>query len=156
MKTKVIETELGQIKRALAAMGARLFGNESMDAKRNAQRNLEGRTHYVDDDTLRWHKSRVLEARTIENGLLFEIVTSDALDMNNTKRGFRGVVFDVFGTSVYRPDLEGAFATKRAAVKDCENAEFDLVAHYLAAIARRREDCDRALTQATAAMEVMS
>ncbi len=156
MKIKAAEAEIGQIKQALAAMDARLFGEQSMDAKHNAQRNLEGRTHYVDDGTLRWHKSRVLEARAMCGGLLLEIVTSDALDMNNTKRGFRGVVFDVFGTSVYRPDLEGAFATKRAAVKDCENTEFDLVAHYLAAIARRREDCDRELTQATAAMEVMS
>lgn len=39
-----------------------LYRNESSDAKTNAQRNLCGRTHYVDEDTLRWHKSRVLDA----------------------------------------------------------------------------------------------
>ena len=29
-----------------------------------------GRTHYVDDETLHWHKSRVLSSRCTDNGLL--------------------------------------------------------------------------------------
>ncbi|KAH2035914.1 hypothetical protein KXW51_006159, partial [Aspergillus fumigatus] len=75
-----------------------LFRTESHDPKTNAQRNLCGRTHYVDDDNLRFHKSRVISARVVDNGLLFAIVTSDALDFENRKRGFRYVIFDVFGT----------------------------------------------------------
>lgn len=94
-----------------------LFQNESSRPKTNAQRNLCGRTHYVDDDTLRWHKSRVLSARCTDHGLLFAIVTSDALDMNNTKRGFRYVIFDVFGTTLDRPDLEHAFKSHAQASK---------------------------------------
>lgn len=80
----------------------KLYRNESGDAKTNAQRNLMGRTHYVDDETLRWHKSRVMSARVVDNGLLFAIVTSDARDMDNTQRGFRYVIFDIFGTVIER------------------------------------------------------
>lgn len=90
-----------------------LYRNESGDPKTNAQRNLSGRTHYVDDATLRWHKSRVLRAQVSDQGLLFWIITSDALDMNNTKRGFRYVIFDLFGTTLARPDLEHAFSQER-------------------------------------------
>jgi hypothetical protein len=85
--------------------------------KINAQRNLAGRTHYVDDDTLRFHKSRVISARAVDDGLLFAIVTSDALDWNNTRRGYRYVVFDVTGRVVSRVDLEDAFKTSRQATK---------------------------------------
>src|SRR5260221_260794 len=76
-----------------------------------------GRTHYVDDDTLRFHKSRVLSACVHDGGLLFSIVTSDALDMHNRSRGFRYVIFDVFGTVLVRPDLENAFKSSEKASK---------------------------------------
>jgi hypothetical protein len=82
-----------------------LYQNESSDPRTNAQRNLCGRTHYVDDDTLRFHKSRVILARHTGDGLLFAIVTSDSQNYENTKRGFRYVIFDLFGTVVQRyPD----------------------------------------------------
>jgi len=41
----------------------KLFTRESGDPKTNAQRNLMGRTHYVDDATLRFHASRVTNNR---------------------------------------------------------------------------------------------
>lgn len=121
---------------ALKPLHVKLFTHESGDPKYNAQQNLSGRTHYVDDDTLRWHKSRVLSSGIIGNawGLLFSITTSDALDMHNTSRGFRCVVFDVFGTAVYRPDLDSTYCTSKAAQKARNEAEFDLVAHYRQAI----------------------
>ena len=93
------------------------YRNESSNPKWNAQRNLSGRTHYVDDDTLRFHKSRVLSARHTDDGLLFAIVTSDALDMHNTKRGFRYVIFDVFGNTLDRPKLEDAFRSSEKATQ---------------------------------------
>jgi hypothetical protein len=86
-------------------------------AKLNAQANLTGRTHYVDDETLKWHHSRVLSAGHTDQGLLFYILTSDALDMHNTKRGYRYVIFDVFGHVIGRPKLEDAFRTKEQARK---------------------------------------
>jgi hypothetical protein len=94
-----------------------LYRNESSYPKINAQRNLQGRTHYVDDASLRWHKSRVLSARIVNNGLFFAITTSDALDPNNMRRGFRYVVFDIFGNTLERPKLEDAFRTHAQCVK---------------------------------------
>ena len=76
-----------------------------------------GRTHYVDDDTLSWHKSKVLSARATGDGLLFAITTSDALDMHNTKRGFRYVIFDLSGHVLGRPDLEHTFKRHEQATK---------------------------------------
>lgn len=117
-----------------------LYSNQTSDPKRNAQRNLQGRTHYVDDDTLRFHKSRVLSARPAYNGLVFAIVTSDALDMNNTKRGFRFVIFDVFGTVLERTSIEGAYPTSTRATKEMWSAlnAIDAKAATLAAIVKAK------------------
>ena len=79
-----------------------LYRNESSYPKNNAQRNLQGRTHYVDDDTLRGFHSCIISARETDGGLLFAIVTSDAKDFENKSRGFRYVIFDLFGTVVER------------------------------------------------------
>jgi hypothetical protein len=93
-----------------------LYRNESSDPKSNAQRNLSGRTHYVDDDTLRFHKSRVISARHTDGGLLFAIVTSDAKDYENRSRGFRFVVFDLFGAVIDRK-IDAWFRTSEQATK---------------------------------------
>lgn len=93
------------------------YSNQSSDPKLNAQRNLCGRTHYVDDDTLRFHKSRVISSRTTDEGLLFAIVTSDSLDYENSRRGFRFVIFDLFGTVLERTSIEGAFRKSEQATK---------------------------------------
>ena len=79
-----------------------LYQNRSSDPKTNAQRNLVGRTHFVDDDTLRYHKSRVISARHTDMGLLFAIVTSDSKNYEGTQRGFRFAIFDVFGNCIDR------------------------------------------------------
>lgn len=123
----------------LRPLNVSLFTHKSGDPKYNAQQNLSGRTHYVSDDTLRWHHSRVLSSGIIGNawGLLFSITESVALDMNNTSRGKRCVVFDVFGTTVYHPDLENTFSTSEAAQKARDKTPFDLVAHYKEAIAHK-------------------
>ena len=94
-----------------------LYRDESSYPKVNAQRNLCGRTHYVDDDTLRWHKSHVISTHVTDGGLLFAIVTSDALDMNNARRGFRYVVFNLFGAVLARPTLGDAYRTSDKARK---------------------------------------
>lgn len=96
----------------------RLYRDESQDPKHNAQRNLSGRTHYVDDDTLRYHHSRILSARVIANGLYFGIVESVALDMHNTSRGYRHVIFNLFGNVVgERPSLDECVKTSKSAYK---------------------------------------
>ncbi len=94
-----------------------LYREEAGDPKLNAQRNLMGRTHYVDNDTLRFHKSRVLSTAIADSGLLFAIITAEALDYNNTKRGCRFVIFDVLGYVVDRTSIEGAYRTREQARK---------------------------------------
>jgi hypothetical protein len=118
-----------------------LFRRESDKPKYNAQRNLMGRTHYVDDDTLKFHKSRVLATYVIDDGLLFAIITSDALNWENTKRGYRYVIFDVFGTVLDRPDLKEAYSTKKAAIEAMWHTanKIDAKAHTLEAANRSRE-----------------
>lgn len=155
MKSNTTPEQIQSIIDALKLMHVYPFREEQSDPKYNAQRNLSGKTHYVDDDTLRWHKSRVLSARHLHGGLLFRIVCSDALDMHNTKRGFRAVVFDVFGTTVYRPSLENASSSKQAALNASEREEIDLVAHYREAIARelkQRQDQAQDLQSALLAL----
>ena len=118
-----------------------LYRDESSTPKWNAQRNLSGRTHYVDDDTLRFHKSRVLSTHVTDNGLLFSLVESIALDMHNTQRGFRFVIFNVFGDSIERASLDEAFKTRKAATKAMWQAleKIDAKAVTLAAIDRQEE-----------------
>ncbi len=124
------------IAKAVESLRVRLFTHESGHPKYNAQRNLRGRTHYVDDDTLRSFHSRITSSGIIGNawGLLFRVTESCALDMHNTRRGFRCVVFDVFGTAIHRPNLENTFRTGAQAEKACNAIPFDLVAHYSEAI----------------------
>lgn len=93
------------------------FTHQSSNPKWNAQRSLNGLTHYVDDDTLRYHKSRILSTHILDEGLLFALIESCALDMYNTSRGFRYVIFDVTGTVIGRLTLQETFKTRRQAEK---------------------------------------
>jgi hypothetical protein len=101
------------------------------NAKDEAQEALQGRSHYVDDSTLRFHHSRITAARPIMEGLFFEIMESSSTDWNNNTRGFRVVVFDVFGQSVYHPKLEDMKKTSIAA-RNAYKKDFaiDPAAHY--------------------------
>jgi len=94
-----------------------LYRNESSDPKSNAQLNLEGRTHYVDSETLKYHNSRINTTAITDGGLLFALTESYSLDYQNTNRAFRPVIFDVFGTVIVRPKLEEGFKTSKQAIK---------------------------------------
>lgn len=121
------------------ALRVSLFTHKSCNPKYDAQQNLSGRTHYVEDDTLRWHHARVNSSARHADGLLFSITESVALDMHNRTRGTRCVVFDVFGTTVYHPDLENTFRTsdKARRGRDAFLASFDVAAHYKEALASK-------------------
>ena len=93
------------------------FTHQSSNPKWNAQRSLNGLTHYVEDDTLRFHKSRILSTHILDEGLLFALIESCALNMDNTSRGFRYVIFDVTGTVIGRLTLQETFKTRRQAEK---------------------------------------
>lgn len=128
-----------------------LYQNRSSYPKVNAQENLKGKTHYVDDNTLRGFRSRIISARATDNGLLFAIVTSDSLNYEHTKRGFRFVIFDLFG-NVLRREPRGhdnqlclsGYRTSAQATKAMWAAlnEIDAHAVTLAAIERAKRNHD--------------
>lgn len=120
---------------------AELYTSRCSHPAINAQENLRGRTHYVDPDTLRFHKSRILSARPILSGAFFLIIESCALDYDNTRRGVRAVLFDLMGTTVYRPSLEDCRRTREQACRDFEAwlGSFDPIAHYRAAMLAQAE-----------------
>lgn len=119
------------------------FEDDGYSPKDVAQNQLTGKTHYVDSDTLSFHKSRVLACFATDHGALFSLVESVALDMRNTKRGFRYVVFDLGGQVLTRAALEGSFSTRKAAEKALWEwlDGFDVAAHYHARLqdVKRRE-----------------
>jgi hypothetical protein len=117
------------IEKAVGAAGFSLFTCKSSYEKNNAQQNLAGRTHYADDDTLRYFGARINRAGHRADGLLFLIVESVSSKPEDTKRNKRFVVFDVLGTVVN--NREEWFATTDQARKAAEDflAEFDAEAH---------------------------
>jgi hypothetical protein len=115
----------------LRSSGHYLFECKSADPTYDAQRNLEGKTYFVSPDSLKFHKSKVLSSRAIAGGLLLKLVTSDSLNWENTKRGARVHLFDVFGTHVWGVDLETASKDRKGAEKVFDAApDFDVAAHY--------------------------
>jgi hypothetical protein len=56
-------------------------------------------------------------SRNSPDGLLFYLVESVALDMNNTRRGYRYAIFNVFGTCLERPSLDESYKTSEQARK---------------------------------------
>lgn len=85
---------------ALAAAGLRLYRCESCDMTCDAQRNLMGRTHYVDPNTLKGFGSRILTAYSTPDGLLFVLVESVASRPDHKGYNRRVVIFDIFGDVV--------------------------------------------------------
>lgn len=86
-------------------------------ARANAQAMLSGRTHYVDDSTLRYFNSRITSAQPSTFGLFFVITESVGRESYGGKRGFRTVLFDINGQTVYRPSLEELENTSTKAQK---------------------------------------
>ena len=86
-------------------------------AKANAQEMLSGRTHYVDDSTLRYFGCRITSAQPVDFGMFYRITESIGRDGFNGKRGFRCVLFDINGQVIYRPDLDGLESTSTKAEK---------------------------------------
>lgn len=108
----------------------------STHPRRNAQRNLPGRSHYADPDTLRYWGTRILSAFHAADGLLFAMVESMPQNHRNDKRGFRYRIFDVAGNVL---DLDGSsnfFNSSDAARRACREhlATLDPIAVTRAAI----------------------
>lgn len=103
-------------------MNTALYRDESSNPRANAQANLWGRTHYCDDDTLRYHKSRITWCDVRADGKYLLIVEAYAVDYQNTQRAFRGVIFDLTGNPVYRPKLDAGYSSTAIALKHAVKA----------------------------------
>ena len=120
------------------AANVELFGHKSDDPKHNAQKNLNGRTHYVDDDTMRFFGSKIISARPTDDGLFFRIIESVTTDHNKNRRGFRVVVFDLFGFKVFGPSFEECTNTSAAAENYfSKHHDTDTRKHYRAELKTR-------------------
>ena len=131
---------------ALHAAGYSRFCDKSYSSRvRDAQLNLEGRSHYVDESTMRYFKSKVLTSGDHFHGLIYALVESVALNSDNTLRGYRPVLFDVFGTVMSRVTLENAYKTPDSARKARYAAldALDVLGHYREAIASKRRMLQR-------------
>lgn len=96
-----------------------LYENNSYNSINNALNELEDRTHYYSASTRKYHGSNVVYATITDKGLLMATVEKYSVDYNHTKKRFRPVIFDIFGSIVNeRLDLEGGFTNKDKAV-DC-------------------------------------
>jgi hypothetical protein len=154
MKTKSPRpATLARAQAGLRAAYLRTFDCQSCDYKYNAQRNLQGRTHYVDEDTLKGFGSRILNSGNDQTGMVFWLIESVSTKPHDGKRNKRFVAFDLFGTVVndratLSTDEPGAwFRDSRAAEKACEAwlATFDAAAHTVAAMtAKAKRDATEA------------
>lgn len=159
MKTNITDTPK-QIKKLVETINhlghhadiPRLYCCESADSTYDAQRNLNGRTHYADADTLRFHKGRILSAGADADGLLFLMLTSDAADPQNKRRVYRVVCFDIFGTVIFRDSLEDAATTSDGARKHFAAFSVNLTDYYRGVLAERRGHLSRDLAAVKTAM----
>ena len=135
------------------AMHAAIYTERRNQATENAQENLAGRTHYADPLTLRYHKSRILSGRALSCGAFFLIIESCALDYENTRRGFRAVLFNLLGETVYRPKLEECRRTREQASADfwAWFNQFDELGHYRDAMNTRADRHAREIVELQAA-----
>lgn len=126
MKTTIPEN----LRAALHAAGVYPFQVRSSYPENDAPQNLQGRTHYVDPDTLRGFQARILDAGLFARGFK-EYECSDSLiywivESVNSRPGHGGknkrfVAFDIFGTVLTKGDHDDLTAwhrTTEAARKD--------------------------------------
>lgn len=148
MKTNTTKT--ARLDSALAAAGIRKFETRSCYPEHDAPQNLQGRTHYVDAETLRYFKARILRAHKAADGILYWLVESVQSRPENGGATRRAVVFDVFGNVVNdRADATGGEWFKTTD-KACDAARafvanFDAVKHTADELkARAKRDIDQA------------
>jgi hypothetical protein len=101
-------------------MNRNKYIEESYNAKRNAQANLAGRSHFVDDDTLRFFAGRVLSAYDAADGRLFVVVHSQKSGFDDYHRAFGYAIFDLAGTIIATSSDQ--FKTGATARKHCAAA----------------------------------
>jgi hypothetical protein len=148
MKTKTPRpATLARAQAGIRAAYLRTFDCQSCDPKYNAQRNLSGRTHYVDEDTLKGFGSRILDSGNDQTGMVFWIIESVSSKPHDGSRNKRFVAFDLFGTVLTERTEDMWHRDSRAAEKAgfAWLATFDAAAHTVAAMtAKAKHDATEA------------
>lgn len=106
-----------KLRNALSFTGIYLYKHNGSDPTYNAERNLEGRTHYVDTGTRKYFGSRILSARPMSNDFAFYLVESVSGRPNHGGYNKRFVAFDVFGEVLTQRNEESWFRTSEHAYK---------------------------------------
>lgn len=105
----LITKQTTPIEHALQWLGFYRFEEKSYQAKRNAQANLDKRNYYVHEDTLRFHKSKILASGCDDLGLAFYIVESVTFSGERVSKRFKRVVlFDVLGNVLHREECRNS------------------------------------------------
>ena len=124
-----MKTTLETIKTALNHAGSYPFRQESGYPDCDAERNLQGRTHFADPQTRRYFKSRILDASVSHDGLVYWLIESNRSKPFEPQKNKRFAAFDVFGTQIFERD--SWHKTSKAALAEGKQwlAGFDAVAH---------------------------
>ena len=115
LETNRTKTMNPQIEQAIRTTGNYPFREESGYPDINAERNLQGRTHWADPATRKAFKSRILDSGISHDRLIFWAIESNGSKPYDTKNNKRFVAFDVFGTALN--DRDEWFSTSKAAYK---------------------------------------
>ena len=121
----------------LRSIGSAPFRSESGHPQWDAQRNLMGRTHYVDDDTLKGFKARILDAGLAHDGLTYWLIESVGSKPTDPRRNKRFVAFDVFGTCLVGRNDWKATSAQCDKLRHAWIDSFDAVAHTEQALRER-------------------
>lgn len=134
MSKQMTKPQAERIEKALRALGVYKFRCESCTDKYDAQRNLCGRTHYVDEDALKSFKARILHtwtpgAHSPEEYFLYALSESVASRPDHGGFNKRCTLFDVFGTVVHQTDWFNKRDKAETAMYDFLNT-FDMYGYY--------------------------
>ena len=161
MKTnRKTAARLARLENALSAAYVRKFTCQSCDPTYDAQRNLQGRTHYVDSDTLKGFQAKILNSGHSKDGLLYWLVESVQSRPDHGGYTRRAIVFDLFGSIVNeRADMaetQGQWFKETRKAEDSAFAflaSFDAPAHTSAKMADKAR---RAILEAKRTLAALS
>ena len=133
--------DANQLAQIIRSLNVELFSDKSCYIAGNAVQNLRGRTHYVDKDTLRFFKARIVGGAHQCSGTVFRLIESLPKGFDG-QRGFRFVAFDVFGNVLNEREFFTS-AQKATNVFYTWLGAFDLIGHYRETFATRASKAKR-------------
>lgn len=139
-----------KIEKAARAAGLSLYQSAYMSTEKAlAQRQLAGRTHYCDDDTLRYFGARINATRQDDNGRWFAL--RESVQPPHSGRIHRWAIFDIFGQCERTEGRSSGAAADK--LLPALIASKDWEAHTLAKLAEIAERKEREAAEIRAAVQ---